>query len=384
MVIGDTALQVDRSRYLTFDLAEEWIRFTGKPFVFAFWAIRRAALANAPADLVAIFQTFSRSWDCEPETIVRSRKTGPQAGPLGKRCAVLPDRKHSLPPGCRLHGRPATLLSVRRRMRRSAGSASTSIRGGRQSLRPPSHVAPGSIAPFGSCFMVMPVGAFLVSKVWTWLRHLGGPGLLLLGLADNSIIPLPGSMDVLTIWFVVHHRQLWFYYAIMATAGVRDRRLRHLSPGAQGRKRSAGAAARSTADGCLSASVSSVGDSGRSSFPRCCRRRFRLFRFCWPRGRCNIRGANFWRRWRWDEACAMESWPTWACFTDATSSVLQQVHEADRLRLGCDVGGGRSPGAGDDICATATRAGIRRTALQKRRTPGRLDSGGLEEACSLL
>jgi membrane protein YqaA with SNARE-associated domain len=66
---------------------------------------------------------------------------------------------------------------------------------------------------------VAPLGLFLASKIWTWLRHLGGPGLLLLGLADNSLIPLPGSMDVLTIWFVVHHRQQWIYYAAMATAG---------------------------------------------------------------------------------------------------------------------------------------------------------------------
>jgi chorismate dehydratase len=56
LVIGDTALQVDRRKYVTLDLAEEWIRFTGKPFVFAFWAIRRAALAGAPSDLAAIFQ----------------------------------------------------------------------------------------------------------------------------------------------------------------------------------------------------------------------------------------------------------------------------------------------------------------------------------------
>ena len=34
LVIGDPALKVDRSRYLTYDLAEEWIRLTGKPFVF--------------------------------------------------------------------------------------------------------------------------------------------------------------------------------------------------------------------------------------------------------------------------------------------------------------------------------------------------------------
>jgi chorismate dehydratase len=47
LLIGDPALQVDRSRYLTLDLAEEWIRYTGKPFVFAFWAIRQQALQEA-------------------------------------------------------------------------------------------------------------------------------------------------------------------------------------------------------------------------------------------------------------------------------------------------------------------------------------------------
>jgi membrane protein YqaA with SNARE-associated domain len=60
---------------------------------------------------------------------------------------------------------------------------------------------------------------FLVSKFWLWIRHQGGPGLVLLGLADNSIVPLPGSMDVLTIWFAVHHHSAWWYYALMATLG---------------------------------------------------------------------------------------------------------------------------------------------------------------------
>jgi membrane protein YqaA with SNARE-associated domain len=68
--------------------------------------------------------------------------------------------------------------------------------------------------------MTSTVGIFLASKLWLWLRHLGGPGLLLLGLADNSIIPLPGSMDVLTIWFAVHQHKLWWYFALMATAGA--------------------------------------------------------------------------------------------------------------------------------------------------------------------
>jgi len=49
---------------------------------------------------------------------------------------------------------------------------------------------------------------------------MGGPGLVLLGVADNSVIPLTGSMDVLTIWLAAGHRDLWPYYAVMATAGA--------------------------------------------------------------------------------------------------------------------------------------------------------------------
>jgi membrane protein YqaA with SNARE-associated domain len=44
--------------------------------------------------------------------------------------------------------------------------------------------------------------------------------LVLLGIADNSIIPLTGSMDVLTLWLAAGHRNLWPYYAAMATAGA--------------------------------------------------------------------------------------------------------------------------------------------------------------------
>jgi membrane protein YqaA with SNARE-associated domain len=53
-----------------------------------------------------------------------------------------------------------------------------------------------------------------------WLVHLGGPGLILLGVLDNSVIPLPGSMDVITIVLAAHRRESWLYYAIMATAGA--------------------------------------------------------------------------------------------------------------------------------------------------------------------
>jgi len=69
LVIGDPALQIDRSRYITYDLAEEWLRQTGKPFVFAFWAVRRAALEGASAaDLAAIFQD-SRDHGLQPENL---------------------------------------------------------------------------------------------------------------------------------------------------------------------------------------------------------------------------------------------------------------------------------------------------------------------------
>jgi membrane protein YqaA with SNARE-associated domain len=56
-------------------------------------------------------------------------------------------------------------------------------------------------------------------KLWVWLYHLGGPGLIVLGLIDSSVIPIPGSMDALTIVLAAHHRQLWPYYAATATFG---------------------------------------------------------------------------------------------------------------------------------------------------------------------
>jgi chorismate dehydratase len=70
LLIGDPALQVDRSRYHTLDLAEEWIRYTGKPFVFAFWAVRQEALRDAAPslDLAATFQQ-SRNHGLEAPSI---------------------------------------------------------------------------------------------------------------------------------------------------------------------------------------------------------------------------------------------------------------------------------------------------------------------------
>jgi chorismate dehydratase len=81
LVIGDPALQVDRTRYLAIDLAEEWIRFTGKPFVFAFWAVREAALAQAGGlDLATIFRQ-SRDHGLKPNSIQTiAASWGPRLG----------------------------------------------------------------------------------------------------------------------------------------------------------------------------------------------------------------------------------------------------------------------------------------------------------------
>jgi chorismate dehydratase len=82
LVIGDPALQIDRSRYLTLDLAEKWIRYTGKPFVFAFWAVRQDALheASLSQDLAAVFQQ-SRDHGLEPASLDQiAREWAPRLG----------------------------------------------------------------------------------------------------------------------------------------------------------------------------------------------------------------------------------------------------------------------------------------------------------------
>jgi membrane protein YqaA with SNARE-associated domain len=52
-----------------------------------------------------------------------------------------------------------------------------------------------------------------------WLLHLGGIGLVPLGLLDSSVIPIPGSMDFATILLSARDKHLWIYYALMATIG---------------------------------------------------------------------------------------------------------------------------------------------------------------------
>ena len=69
LLIGDPALQVDRSHYFTLDLAEEWVAFTGKPCVFAFWAIRKQALpGRGGAAITKIFKD-SRDHGLSPKNL---------------------------------------------------------------------------------------------------------------------------------------------------------------------------------------------------------------------------------------------------------------------------------------------------------------------------
>ncbi len=68
--------------------------------------------------------------------------------------------------------------------------------------------------------MWIPVRLIAATSLSKWLHHLGGPGLIVLGIADNSLIPMPGSVDVFTIWLSAHNRSFWLYYAGMATVGA--------------------------------------------------------------------------------------------------------------------------------------------------------------------
>ena len=81
LVIGNPALQVDRSRYATLDLAEEWTARTGKSFVFAFWAIRKQSVAGHNEKQIS--DTFQKSRDhgLLPENLETiAQKWAPQLG----------------------------------------------------------------------------------------------------------------------------------------------------------------------------------------------------------------------------------------------------------------------------------------------------------------
>lgn len=82
LLIGDPALRAKTAGYHVYDLATEWKRFTGKPFVFAVWAIRMDALRNNDhaRDVVETFQ-HSRDHGTQPEHIEQlAREWAPKIG----------------------------------------------------------------------------------------------------------------------------------------------------------------------------------------------------------------------------------------------------------------------------------------------------------------
>jgi membrane protein YqaA with SNARE-associated domain len=63
---------------------------------------------------------------------------------------------------------------------------------------------------------------FVVSdSVWKWIHGLGGPGLILLGISDNTpfVSAPPGSVDICVILLAAHRPEWWAYYAFMTLIG---------------------------------------------------------------------------------------------------------------------------------------------------------------------
>jgi chorismate dehydratase len=71
LLIGDPALLAKTDGFHVYDLAEEWKRFTGKSFVFAFWAVRKQALQDHEGK--SVVEAFQRSRDngLQPESIAK-------------------------------------------------------------------------------------------------------------------------------------------------------------------------------------------------------------------------------------------------------------------------------------------------------------------------
>src|SRR5215468_2233077 len=58
------------------------------------------------------------------------------------------------------------------------------------------------------------------ATTFTFLRHVGGIGLVPLAILDSTVVPTFGSLDLLTAWLAVRNPDLWLYYALMSTIGA--------------------------------------------------------------------------------------------------------------------------------------------------------------------
>lgn len=64
LLIGDRALKASQKRdvpYRIYDLGELWNRYTGLPFVFALWILRKEAAAAKPAEFAALRDQLAES-----------------------------------------------------------------------------------------------------------------------------------------------------------------------------------------------------------------------------------------------------------------------------------------------------------------------------------
>ncbi len=98
LVIGDEALASTQRRDISnlqiTDLAEEWRAWTGKPFVFAVWAVRREIVERYPESVASLHQTIleSKKWGLAHLDVVVEeaiRRTGLPRPVLEKYFSVL-------------------------------------------------------------------------------------------------------------------------------------------------------------------------------------------------------------------------------------------------------------------------------------------------------
>jgi membrane protein YqaA with SNARE-associated domain len=81
-------------------------------------------------------------------------------------------------------------------------------------------LAEGANNPYAMIFLASGVlQTTITHQLRHWIFHLGALGFIPLGLLDSSVVPIPGSMDVLTIVLSARQHQLWPLYAGMATLG---------------------------------------------------------------------------------------------------------------------------------------------------------------------
>jgi membrane protein DedA with SNARE-associated domain len=66
---------------------------------------------------------------------------------------------------------------------------------------------------------VLETSYILLFSAWEWLLKLRGLGLMLLGLSDNSPVPVLGGTDALTIILSAEQPTSWPYYGMLATIG---------------------------------------------------------------------------------------------------------------------------------------------------------------------